>query len=306
MAYATGTLTDANPAAALITLIEAQMTAQGGTWVFVEEVVISTNTYRVWRNKGSGVANPNSFGTDFYIALRRQTAAGSTDVSVLAFEVWDATNKKAIRPVAGSANSQAINANFSFGDETNGFTLANVAAYVGIRPLVTTGFDYIIQVSKNQIAIGAKVSTNDSACYAGLFESLLPSAHPFPLCLVGGGTSSNGTLATTCGVSRHPTVTTTGTNNFQHTLANLITPAGDATSNIDKLHASAVGSRVLVSPSGVVGSYGQFHGLLYNVMSLNQGTTAWRTGDTIPVSGENWVKAYLLGSTTYWLDTVVV
>lgn len=306
MAYAAGALTDANPAAALITLIEAQMTAQGGTWVFVEEVVISTNTYRVWRNKGSGVTNPNSFGTDFYIAFRRATAAGATDVVVMAFEVWDATNKKAIRPVAGSTTNQAINANFSFGDETNGFTLALVAATAGLRSLVTTGFDYVIQVSKNQIAFGVKVGVNDSAVYAGLFESLLPTAHPFPLCLIGGGTGSTGTLSTTHGVSRHPTMTGTNTNNFQHAISALLTGAGDATSLIDKLHGSAVGSRVLLSPSGTANTYGQYHGLLYNVMNLNNGGTTWRTGDTIPVSGENWVKAYFAAGSTYWLDTVVV
>lgn len=306
MAYSAGALTDANPASALIALIEAQMTAQGGTWVFVEEVVISTSTYRVWRNKGSGVTNPNSFGTDFYIAFRRLTAAGSTDVSVMAFEVWDATNKKAIRPVAGSSTNQAINANFSFGDEVNGFALNLVTATAGLKALVTTGFDYIIQVSKNQIAFGAKVSTTDSAVYAGLFESLLPSAHPFPLCIVGGGTTTSGSISTGAGVSRHPTLTTTQANNFQHNLANMITPAGDATSLIDKLHGAAVGSRILLTPTGVSSTYGTYHGLLYNGMGLTQGGTAWRTGDTIPVSGENWVKAYLTGSTTFWLDTVVV
>ena len=57
MAYTTGTISDADASHALTSLIEAALIAEG--WEFVEEVVVTTFTYRVMKNP----AENNTFGT---------------------------------------------------------------------------------------------------------------------------------------------------------------------------------------------------------------------------------------------------
>ena len=178
MAFRSGNIVDANPATALVAQIEAEFDAHGN-WDLVGTVTIGTNTHRVWKNRGSGTG-ANAFGQDFHIDLQYNPAGGTT-LRIRCFEAYDAVNDKAIRPCVPTGASQAINANGSFGDETNGFTLeATQLVYADILT-VTTGFDYYIQVSNDRLCVASKYSTTDTACYAGLFESLM-AADPFPLC----------------------------------------------------------------------------------------------------------------------------
>lgn len=90
MAYRTATITNASPALALVTEIEAGF-AEHANWDYVKDVVIGTFTYRVWKNRGTG-SGANSFGSDFFLAFRYQTAAGGLELRVVAFEAFDPGN----------------------------------------------------------------------------------------------------------------------------------------------------------------------------------------------------------------------
>src|SRR5215203_166015 len=197
--YNSGNILNADPATQLIAAIEDTFDDHTGQWEFVEEVTISTIAYRVWKNRGTTVTNPNSWGTDFFIAIWR---ASATSVRMKAFEVWDATNKKVIRPCRNSSTALSLNANYSRGDETNGQTLdqtsgANVgttgATYAEISSLPTTGFDWFVWATKDQVRITSKQGASDYSMGAGVFETLLTAspAELFPLYLLDSGVGGN-------------------------------------------------------------------------------------------------------------------
>lgn len=285
MGYRTGAITDANPASALRLQIEAEFDLHGN-WDFVEEVVVGSNTHRVWKNRGSGTA-ANSFGQDFYVDLQ-YAASGGTALRIRCFEAWDAVNKKAIRPCVPTGASLAVNANGSHGDETLGFTLEATNLVYADLLTTTTGFDYYVQVSKDRLCAGAKYSTTSTACYAGLFESLM-AADPFPLMIA--GTSGNENAYTTdCGVSRHPNKTTTETYNFTFQVSPWTAISGHAEQN-DLLHNAAVASRPLLRHfSGAPAQYGYARGLLIGCALLPDGATATVNGSTMTIGAETYTK----------------
>jgi hypothetical protein len=286
MAFRSGAITDANPAAALVAQIEAEFDAHGN-WDLADTVTIGTNTHRVWKNRGTGTG-ANAFGQDFHVDLQYDPAGGTT-LRIRCFEAYDAVNDKAIRPCVGATTSLAINANGSHGDETLGFTLEPTTAVVYADVLtVTTGFDFYIQVSANRLCVASKYSTTDTACYAGLFESLM-AADPFPLCI--GGTSGNENASTVdFGVSRHPVKTTTETNNFLFHMSPFSPISGDAQTN-DLFHNAAVASRPFLRHlSNVPAQYGYARGLLHGAILLPDGGTASRNGDTLTVASATYTK----------------
>lgn len=296
MGYRSGAITPVapattipDPATQLIAQIEAEFDVHAN-WDFVEEVVTGAApdqiTRRVWKNRGTG-AGANSFGQDFHIQIARRTD-GTGQLWLYAFEAYDAVNDKAIRPCVPNAGSLAINANGSHGDETLGFTLDSAPlVYVSILT-ANTGFDYYIQVSNNRLCIAAKYSTTDTACYVGLFESLM-AADPFPLCLV--GTSGNeSAFITDMAVSRHPNKTTTEANNFVFHLSNFSVISGHAQQS-DLFHNGAVASRALIRHVDTLpATYGYMRGLLHDVVLLPDGATATRNGDTLTIAGETYTK----------------
>ena len=285
MAFRSGNIIDANPAAALVAQIEAEFDVHGN-WDLVDTVTIGANTHRVWKNRGTGTG-ANAFGQDFHVDLQYNPAGGTT-LRIRCFEAYDAVNDKAIRPCVPTGASQAINANGSFGDETNGFTLEAAQLVYADVLTVTTGFDYYIQVSSDRLCVASKYSTTDTACYAGLFESLM-AADPFPLCILGTSGNENAYTADT-GVSRHPNKTTTETFNFVHQMDVWTQIAGNAQTD-DLFHNGAHVSRALLRHNqNAPATYGRNRGLLHGVLLCPDGGTATRNGDIFAINGEEYRK----------------
>lgn len=285
MAFRSGNIVSANPAADLVAQIEAEFNVHGN-WDLLDTVTIGTNTHRVWKNRGTGTG-ANAFGQDFHISLQ-YAAAGGTTLRIRCFESYDAVADKAIRPCVPSAGSLAINANGSHGDEVAGFTLEAATLVYADVLAVTTGFDYYIQVSANRLCVAAKYSTTDTAVYAGLFESLM-AADPFPLAIIGTSGNENAVYTDT-GVSRHPNKTTAETYNFVFQMDTWTQIVGTAQQN-DLLHNAAVASRALLRHNqNLPAQYGRARGLLHDVILLPDGATATRNGDTITVGPETYTK----------------
>jgi hypothetical protein len=289
MAFRSGNIVSATPAADLVAQIEAEFDLHGN-WDFVEQVetgIAPDNYYRrIWKNRGTGTG-ANSFGSDFHIQIARKVD-GTGTVFLYAFEAYDAVNDKIIRPCVPNAASLAINANGSHGDEALGFTLTS-GPYISVQILtVTTGFDYYISVSSNRLCVAAKYSTTDTAAYVGLFESMM-AADPFPLCIIGTSGNENAHI-TDMGVSRHPNKTTTEADNFMFQLAAFSAISGNAQTT-DLFHNAAVASRALIRHyTGNPAVYGYARGLLHDAILLPDGGTATRNGDTITVGGETYTK----------------
>ena len=293
MAYTTSTITSADPAQAFLDAIEAQFNLHDN-WEFVEQVTIATINYRVWRNRGSGLANAaanNSFGSDFYIAMYRSSA---TDLRFKVFESWDAINKKVIRPCKNTS-TLTPNANYSWGDEVNGYTLDSASltySNTGVA-LITTGFEYGISVTRNHMWVWTKISTMDCSMGFGIFESLV-SGEPFPLYLSKDGNGFHNFAGGAFAWSRHPGIAiASNVNNFVGYGESLLGPrlggVGDAEN--DRFH----GGGILYAPFTVTAfgsprsAYGWVRGKLYDTILLNSVGSS-RVGDTCVVGGVTYVK----------------
>jgi hypothetical protein len=314
MAYNSGNILHADPAAQLIAAIEDTMDDHTGQWTFVETVPIASIDYKIWKNSGTSGTNPNSFGSDFYLSLNRVTA---TQIRIKVFEHWDATNKKIIRPVQGKS-SLALNANGSYGDETNGYTADNIAnlTYAGWTSLATTGFDYFIQATKDQLRIAIKQAALDDFISLGVFETLLVStpAETFPLYLTNPQASSIGDdsfIGTTVlyALSRHPgNGSTTQTENLKgsgqfNVLGPTLIGGIDAPTAVDKLHNNAwITGRPTVQHFGgqvqaVPQTYGRYRGLIYDALLLADNGAAVRNGSEQTLGSDVYVK--------FWAGTTV-
>lgn len=286
MAYRTATITNASPALALCQEIEAGF-AEHANWDYVKDVVIGTFTYRVWKNRGTGTG-ANAFGQDFHLAFRYLTAAGGTDLRVVAFEAFDATNNKAIRPCVGASSSLLPNANNSHGDEVAGFTLDSAILVYANITVPTTAFASYLSVSAERVCAGVNYSTTDHAFYAGLFEPL-SSTEPFPL-LVSATNLQENALTVDCGVSRHPGRTTAATDNFKFQIAAWTVISGTAQTS-DLFHGGGLASRALLRTLNTdAATYGNARGLLHDAILLPDGGTATRNGDTLTIGANVYTK----------------
>lgn len=319
MAYRSGNILNADPAAELITQIEGTFTDHTGNWEFVEEVVISTQPHRVWKNRGTTVTNPNSWGTDFFISIWK---VSTTDVRIKCFESWDATNKKVIRPCRNSSTALSLNANYSWGDETNGQTLEQTstgntsttgASYASFGVLPTTGYDYFIVATKDQVRVALKVGASDYAMGAGVFESLLTAspAENFPLYLQDSSVGGNFSNAASVAWSRHPNaanLTATSGNLLGNTASVSLGPlmGGIGSTAQDRFHgASALVARPLMRPingnASDGGNFGYYRGLMYDTVLLNNNGATTRNGDTVTLGSDVYVKMAASGSAVHWV-----
>lgn len=312
MAYRSGNILNADPAAALITQIEGTFTDHTGNWEFVEEVTITSQAHRVWKNRGTGATNNNSWGVDFYVSIWK---ASTTDVRIKCFESWDATNKKVIRPCRSTATALSLNANYSWGDETNGQTLDQIssgntsttgASNVAFGTLPTTGYDYFIWATKDQVKIALKVGVNDYCAGAGVFESLLTAspAELFPLYLQGSGTSTGQVMAgvSEVGWSRHPNAAnlTATAGNLRGGLVNTtLGPrmGGIGSAAVDRFHGTS-GAALMARPLTIAsqgnvndgGNFGYYRGLMYDTVMLAVDGSTTRSGDTVTLGSDVYVK----------------
>lgn len=305
MAYEAGTITSATPANDLRLRIEALFDTHTN-WTFIESVTSGAITYYVWRNHGTGVTDNNSFGQDFYIALRVDTAL-PLELRVMAFEAYDSSTDLVSRPVTGATSSRAIAA-----DKSNGFAatyaLTNTTDIVQVWPNMQAGpgvNEYWITVTKNAVLCGVKQGTSDSGFYVGLFEALHADANEFPLCVIGhvatfDNISSSSALG---GASRHPKKATgnTDTANFQYSIVSYQSQGGTILAP-DLAAGGAVGCRVMFTPSTVNHQmYGRTRGLLRDVVMFDTSGATPRVGDTITVDSQvHWMVK--LANQNVWVN----
>jgi hypothetical protein len=316
MAYNSGNIVSADPAAALITAIEGVLDSHTGNWEFVETTT-STIPYNVWVNRGSGVDNPNAWGTSFHLAIGK---VSTTAVHLKVFESWDATNKKMIRPVI-ALSTKAVNANGSYGDETNGYSLNDTtnSARSGWSGLATTGFDWFVAASKDRLCIALKQGTGDDFISLGVFETLLTSSpvETFPLYLTSARPTSSpssdtsgftSATSTHYALSRHPGISATLAENFKGDGQNValapLLGGIDTPTVVDRLHNNSwIYQRPTVQMYGGNGqgqpaTYGRFRGLIYDVALLNNNGSSMRNGDTVTFGGDTYVKMF--NATAAW------
>jgi hypothetical protein len=305
MSIASGTINSATPGSALRTEIETLMTAHSN-WTFIEAVVITTTTWNVWKNHGSGVADPNDFGSDFFIALGVSTAS-PTVMIIRVFEAWDATGKLAIRPVP--TGGQASNADAS-ALATGGVVLSTATALPGNNTLVAAPNtnNYYIALSKNALKYGSVRSdapTTYYPIYAGIFDSFVTDANEFPLVLAGNANTLGTVQGGNGSTSRHPKRPSVAavTGNFNFNGATYSTTAGD-TSLIDLFHGKAQASRsaMVSTQTGAPQTFGRLRGVLYDCSILSGGSgVTLGLGDTIEIDGEmHWHIPIF--NTSCWVD----
>ncbi len=201
MAYGTASITNANPALTLVAAIETLLTTAG--WVFVEEVVITTVTHRVMKNPAAN----NVQGADFFFASVYTTSGGLT-LSFRTFEVWDATNKKAIRyyTTASSGVVPGVTPPYTYAvNDAVGVLLSSGS--LGQQPvftLNTTGFTYWLHASADHFQLATTVGGTQAGIYIGLYDDFMaPADSPFPLAQVVMSSNSSGS-ASGGGATREP------------------------------------------------------------------------------------------------------
>lgn len=296
MAHGSGTIASATPAEALITAFEGVLNTHDN-YDFVEEVVAGTQTWRVWKNRGSGLG-ANAAGADYHFAFCPFSA---TALRMRAFENWDTTGKKAMRPVRGSSTSLTPNADGSWGDTTTGYALdvATNLQYRSFSGLNTTGFDWFMHASKDRIWMGIKQSSLDSSFSLGHFESIVQGGEANPLYFIQDSTlaANEGSISPTnmwCGTSRMPGAPLTAAGGlFQHfagaSMTNTLLKGGIGNAERDHWHGDSITACRFLLQAGGGGvtptAHGLLRGYLRDTLFLVSDGSA-RTGDTITLGGE--------------------
>lgn len=310
MTTGNATINSATPGNVLKDAIETAFAAHSN-WTFIETVVITTTSWNIWKNHGTGVTDNNSFGSDFYVAIGYTTAGGIT-CTIKTFEAWDATGKLAIRPVP--TGGQATNADAS-ALATGGVVLSTSTMLSAIIQLTATPNtnEYYIAVSKNALKVNLRRSdlTTIYGLYAGIFEPLVTDANEFPLCMGGLATTMTNLTVGAFGTSRHPKRVSQAalTNQFCYNLINMTPPSGN-TGNVDLFYNKIEAPRVgLVGTGGSTTSapiLGYLRGMLYDTVIVNPAAgTTLGMGDTISVDGNtHWFSNY--GSTNTWMNQAAV
>lgn len=279
MPYRQNVITSANPARDMVLEIEPDMLAAG--WSFVEEVIITTTTYRVYRSNAAS----NARGLDFHVSLQWTTLGGTT-IAWKLFETWD--------PVLKRGDRWATNATFSSsGTPTAIDYLANTGpqllsysgAYTPSLVLVTTGFTYYSSVTPDRIIFGARYGNTDQGFYCGLYDSFMPLGEdPFPLTLqpLQVGIGANGTQYGSS--TREPKTTTAVTYNFWTFIAAANDPLAVWTRNLQQETYSgrSMPSRVILwgARLGNAAATGAARGLLKDVIASPFSGVSAANGDT--------------------------
>lgn len=279
-------------ASQLITGLETALAAHP-SWSFIETFTSGTNTYRVWKCTGSG-ANANDWGSDFYVVFARTTSGVQSNLTVYAGEGYNATTHQLIRPVAGrnTAVSATPNANYSYGDETNGVAWTDTVALAGVFPSsgnsVTVNWSAI--VTKNGIWLKNDANTT-AHFYVGLFDSKLDgvSPHltePFPLMMWSSSLSAF-QASNPAGVSRHPGVSAPSTLFGGHAIFPYSTGYGHQSAT-DLFQGETSAPRAALMGNSIPsnhGAAGGLRGLVKDARMTGVGATPGIT-DTIVIDGQ--------------------
>lgn len=288
MAYSTGTINDANPGPVLLTALQTAMTGVG--WVFVRDIVVTTNTYKVMKSPAAA----NSFGADFYVVLKVNTT-GTGNITFAAMEVWDDTALLAQRYIP-STSPALPTSTFAFTDSTGVAVSSNALAYIAVCAYTASqAFSYYLTVTADRVIFAMRNGAADFGAYVGLYDSYLTTTDdPFPLCCVPmttSGSTSNSPVSG--GATREPRTTVNTTYAFGvfvsvNYLAGIYQPAEGYTGKPfwTKL--------LLTSSRGTQYWRGTLKDVLYGAVP----SVTPVVGDTVTVNGVVYTKA---GVGTIWM-----
>jgi hypothetical protein len=315
MSAAEGTINSATPASDLRTEIEDLLTAHS-TWELTDTVVTGTANNRVWRCRGSGVANPNSIALDFYVVLTTLP----TDPTHLSFRIGEdyvAATDLILRPApTGGQATQADASAFAATGQT--LSTSTIGAVIFNAVVAANENQYYIVVTKNFIAVGLRrqdVSTIYGV-YVGAFDSYVEDSTEFPIILVR-NTNAQDTFvstATQAVTSRHPKkISQAGvTGHFGHNLNAAGITSGD-TANIDLWHGK--GQAVGVELVGQAGStvpasqavHGRIRGKLFDVAYYPPASgVTLAPGDTLTIEGEEHYYIPIGDAVFGWVNKVAL
>lgn len=206
MAYATGSLTDANSSLALYNVLAGLLTT--ANYTLVDTVVISTRTHKVWK---SAAAN-NSMNLDWYLDVA-YTTTGVGPVHLTPFEYFDPATDLGYRG-SYAINDPTIEATYGsrygstgYALETNWFGAQNG---VGISTSASA-FGYWLSVTGDRvIALSSLAST--LLRYAGFYVpkneyASLAGGRLFPLIKAEFSTAVGAEVAGAVGLTRTPPAT---------------------------------------------------------------------------------------------------
>jgi len=158
MAWDYGTITDANPADALMDKIEACMTDPA--WTYEEQLTAGDmgGAYpgRIWGNSNG-----------FHVTIGW---VDPTTVYLLLAEGYNPSTNKCICPAM--AGTLAVGADYSYGNSAE-YTWVTACAYsAGVN---TTGFTYAISATANYILVATLCGSTIAVVHAGKFDTLMAS-----------------------------------------------------------------------------------------------------------------------------------
>jgi hypothetical protein len=276
MAWDYGTITDANPADALMDKIEGCMT--DAAWTFEEELTPgemgTTGLGRIWGNSNGFHVAIEVYELGAYVYLRLA-------------EGYNAATNKCIAPARNT--SAPVGADYSYGNSAE-YTWAN-AALIPLGTLVTTGFTYAVSATATYLFVATLVGTAPTAAQVGKFDTLMVS-DPGPYC---GCSFLGGALASTT-VYHTRVPNTTGTQDFGGSLvAHTDTHGTPAT--YDVTHNALVLSRQRITNRGP-GSPDTHRGLLKGTVTMTASAT-YAFGDELDVDATPKYKVIVANTGAY-------
>lgn len=298
MAYATGSLTDANSSLALYNVMAGLLTTAGYT--LVDTVVISTRTHKVWK---SAAAN-NSMNLDWYLDVA-YTTTGVGPMHLTPFEFFDPATDLGYRG-AYAALDATIEATYGSRYGATGYALETNWFTVGTGIATSASFGYWLSVTGDRV-IGLSSLAPTLIRYSGFYTpkpeyATLAGAKLFPLVKVeydySAGTSGSGYVGLTR--TAPATVLTQSWSRMvaaqpeisYSDLARLSPPVG----SVNMVGDGATASRVRIS-SGTNYASNMLWGWLKDVFFVPLPVGAVR-GDTVTIAGNTYVAGSYDGSYT--------
>jgi hypothetical protein len=260
MAWDYGTITDANPADALMDKIEGCMTDPA--WTYEEQLAAgemgTSGLGRIWGNSNG-----------FHVAIEVYETSHITRLYLA--EGYNAATNKCICPTRSGA--ETVGADYSYGNSAE-YTWTN-AVGKSCGTLNTTGFTYAISATANYLCVATLVGTTIAAAYAGKFDTLMAS-DPGPYC-----SSALASIDAGVGSAEHTRVPNgSGSQMFNGALVSH-TDSHGTPATYDAIHNAIVLSRVRVQNRTAVDTH---RGLLKGIVTVPfSGSYAF--GDELDVGG---------------------
>lgn len=302
MAYATGSLTDANSSLALYNVLAGLLTTAGYT--LVDTVVISTRTHKVWL---SAAAN-NSMNLDWYLDVA-YTTTGVGPVHLTPFEYFDPATDLGYRGAYGGTSSTIEGTYYSrygatgYALETNWF-----GAQTGVGISTSAAFSYWLSVTGDRV-IGLSSQAPTLLRYTGFYEpsarfSVSAGASNYPLIKAEFNDPSGSVAVGSAAITRAPKLTAFGESiGWQYQTGvtselSVMHQRGGSVAIAPDSMAPAIACRAVLgyTLSGIPG-FDPLPGYLRDVLFV-RGTNAVVRGDTFTVGSDTYVLCTYAGYTS--------